>query len=79
MMHGFSMTWGGFLVMILVWVLLIAAAVGLVKLLFSGGNQQSLKDFPREETALDIASRRYANGELTREEYKIIKRDLAGS
>ena len=33
--------------------------------------------FPREdEEAMEIARRRYANGEISREEFELIKRDI---
>lgn len=79
MMHGFGYGWGGFLFMILLWGLLIVAVVGLVKVLFSGGNVRRAKDFPEDEDPLAILDRRYAGGEVSREEYEIIKKDLKGS
>lgn len=79
MMHGFAFPWGGFLGMILVWVLLIAAAVGLVKFLFSGGTRHAPTDFKYGDDALEILNRRYAKGELSREEYETMKGDLADS
>ncbi len=78
MMHGFGYGWGGFLFMILLWGLLIVAVVGLVKVLFSGGNVRKTKDFPEDEDALAILNRRYAGGEVSREEYETIKKDLKG-
>jgi putative membrane protein len=79
MMHGFGFGWGGFLGMILVWVLLIAGSVWLVKALFSGGKSNQAADFVGDEKAVDILDRRYARGEISREEYEIMKKDLLGS
>lgn len=76
MMHWFGFGWGGFLVMILVWGVLIAAAVALVRALFTGGGTSQGAGLTREENALDILNKRYAKGEVSREEYEMIKRDL---
>jgi putative membrane protein len=66
--------WGwvglGILHMALFWVLVILGIVVLVKWL-AGST-------PRSETrAIDILKERYAKGELTREQFEQMKRDLA--
>lgn len=73
MMHGFG--FGGFLGMILIWILLIAGAVWLIKQIFSGSAHRPGVD-PGQESALEILNRRYARGELEREEYEKMKVDL---
>jgi putative membrane protein len=77
MMHWFGYGWGGFLVMILIWGLLIAAAVALVKALFSGGTANKETSLPQQDQALDILKQRYARGEINQEEYETIKQDLS--
>lgn len=77
MMHGFGFGFGGFVVMILFWVLLILGVVWLIRSLFSGGRYPSLQGSDREESAKEILDRRYARGELSREEYEVMKQDLA--
>lgn len=79
MMHGFIFPWGGFWGMILIWVLLIAGAVGLVKALFSNGTRQPPNNLMYRDSALEILNRRYAKGELSREEFETMKQDLADS
>ena len=74
MMHGFGI--GGFLGMILVWGLLIAGSVWLIRALFSGGYDKPMRGLDRENQALDILNKRYARGELSREEYELMKKDL---
>ena len=74
MMHGFGI--GGFLGMILVWGLLIAGSVWLIRVLFSGGYDKPMRGLDRENQALDILNKRYARGELSREEYELMKKDL---
>jgi len=63
--------WGG-LGMILFWVL-----IGLGIYLLWGGYARPRRG--REERALAIARERYAGGEITREEYEEIRRNLSGS
>jgi len=76
MMHGFGFGIGGFLGMILIWGLLIIGSVWLIRALFSGGFNKSLRETDREDQAIDILNKRYARGELKREEYETMKKDL---
>ncbi len=71
-MHYMWGTWGiGMaLVMLLFWVLVIAALVYGVRWLATQGRSGE------PERALDIAKRRYARGEITREQFEALKRDL---
>jgi len=66
--------WGmgfGWIFMILFWALVIMGIVFLIKLV-SGGEKAEKK----EETALDILKKRYAKGEIGREEFEDKKKDL---
>ena len=76
MMHGFGFGIAGFLGMILVWGLLIAGSIWLVKVLFSGGKNQSRQNSDQTEQVIGILNKRYALGELNREEYELMKSDL---
>ena len=76
MMHGFSFGFGGIFGMILIWVLLIAGSVWLIRVLFSGGINKPSRDTDRGDQAIDILNKRYAGGELKREEYELMKGDL---
>ena len=76
MMHGFGFGIGGFFWMVLIWILLIAGAVWLIKMIFSGTAARSGEDPGKNDQAIDILNTRYARGELGREEYERMKADL---
>jgi putative membrane protein len=65
--HFMPFGWGGILIVIGIIILVIALARR------GGGNGKGTS--PRE-TALDALKRRYANGEISREEFLEMKRDL---
>ena len=80
MMHWGDYGWGmgygwnmgfGLLFMIIFWVLVLSGVVYLIKLIAGGGGKKQL-----EESSLDILKRRYAKGEVTREEFERMKDDL---
>ena len=77
-MHGFGIGIGGFIGMLLVWILPIVGAVWLIKQIFSGSINQSGSAPGGEERAIDILDKRYARGDLDREEYERMKSDLKG-
>jgi putative membrane protein len=58
---------------VILWGLIIWAVYTVVSRL--GGGQSSQP--PREESALDIAKRRYARGEISKEEYDRLRADLS--
>lgn len=80
MMHGFGY-WGGFggwgifnyILMLAFWILVIVGIVFLIKYLIvhSSGQQKSSGENP-----LDILKRRYAKGEISKEEFEKMKKDL---
>ena len=59
-------------VFFLVWVLILTALVLLVRWLWVQARPASRG----EETALEVLKRRYARGEITREEFENMRRDL---
>ncbi|MBI4264713.1 MAG: SHOCT domain-containing protein [Acidobacteria bacterium] len=68
-MWGLGMGLGG-LVMLLFWGALIVGLVLLIRSL--DGRERG----PRGETALDVLKRRYAAGEITREQFEQTRRDI---
>jgi putative membrane protein len=79
--NGFGFNWGwmifGWLIMLLFWGGLIAVAILAFRAFF--GRQQSGtggSSAPTHKTALDILKERYARGEITKEEYESMRRDL---
>lgn len=76
MMNGFGWGFGylGMIMMVVFWGLLIAGGVWLARAIFNSGSSQHLPSAP---SARDILDQRYARGELTREQYELMKQDLA--
>ena len=78
--HGYGMgpgiQWGwlgiGFISMIIFWGLVILGLIFLIRWL--AGLSKTTR---REESALDILKKRYARGEINREEFEEKKKDLA--
>jgi putative membrane protein len=66
------MFFGGW--MIIVWIIIIGLIVwGIIALTRRSG---STTDTGSKQTPLDIAKERYARGEITKEEFERIKKDL---
>ena len=66
---GFGMGLWGLLAMVIFWVLLIAVAIWLVRLLFPTVNQPDHETKP-SRSAEKTLKVRYAQGELTEEQYQ---------
>ncbi len=73
MMGGFSWWWFMPIFMILFWGLVIWGIVALVRGL--SGSRGS--DSSRADSALEVLKKRYARGEINKEEYEEKKKDLA--
>ena len=73
MMNGFG--FGGIL-SILFWIVIIALAVWLISSLVSRTNSQPPANLPPTESPLDILKKRYARGEITKDQYDQMRRDL---
>ncbi len=75
MMSGWGMGYGffGWLMMFLFWILIIAAVVLGVRWFIDQGK---LKGSSVEETPLDILKKRYASGEIDKEEFESMRGEL---
>jgi len=65
-------SWGGAAVM---WILLLIVIVVLIWFLVRGSGTGGFQSTPRE-TPLDILKKRYARGEITKEQFDEMKKDL---
>ncbi len=66
---GFGFGW----ILVLVTVVLIIAGIIRLARVSSGGRERQQG---QQETALDILKRRYANGEITKQEFEEQKKDI---
>ena len=80
MMTGFGMGFSflGVLLMVLFWGGLIALAAWLVRAMFNRAPQLPPFQGSGDATAQQILDTRYARGEITKEQYELMKRDLRG-
>ena len=69
---------GGWWWMWIVWIAGFFILVLVIYLLVYGLRNEGRPPQPPPETPLDILKKRYAKGEITREEYERMKRDLEG-
>lgn len=73
-MHGFYWDWshgpfwGGGIFMVVFWICIIFFIVSFIRSTFKGDRQP--------ESALDILKKRYAAGEVTREEFEQMKTEI---
>jgi len=75
MMSSWGMGYGffGWLMMFLFWIIIIASVVLGVRWFVDQGK---LKGSSVEETPLDILNKRYASGEIDKEEFETMRREL---
>jgi putative membrane protein len=74
-MHGFGGGIGS-IIMVLFWVLIIVGIVYLVRNISSTNNSTNFNSPRQEDSAIDIAKKRYARGEIDREELDEIIKNL---
>jgi putative membrane protein len=72
------MGWGGagLLFMLVFWVLIVVLIILLIRRVFSSGTSRTSPP-PQEDSALEILKKRYARGEINKEEFDAKKKDLA--
>jgi len=74
MMYG--MGWLGGPLMIVFWILLIVAGVALVRWLFAASRKDPAAPAAAPDRSLAILKERYAKGEIDREQYQAMKKEL---
>jgi putative membrane protein len=79
MTMGFGMGFGliGLVLMALLWGGLILAAIWLVRALFPQAERPTAVSSPVKTDAREILDRRYARGEISREEYDSMRETLS--
>jgi putative membrane protein len=80
-MWGHMWNWGGMVMMVLITLLILALLIGLIVaivLLVRNAQQTgtAVTGGQRPGNALELLKERYARGEISREEYQNIRRDL---
>lgn len=75
MVYGFGHSWVGYLMMILIWGVIILGAVALIRWLIQSGRGGS-QAAPGGSSALEILKARYARGEISKEEFESMKKDI---
>lgn len=74
--YGYGMGWFGGIMMIVFWVLVIVGLVFLIRLL-AVATKAETRGGGGGESPLDILRKRYARGEINKEEYEEKKKDLS--
>jgi putative membrane protein len=64
---------------LLFWVGLILLSVWLIKSLFQGGSPPGISNYEKRDTPTEILDRRFARGEITREQYEFMTSHLTVS
>ncbi len=70
---GASWMWGGSIMMIIFWAVIIVGIVFLVKWIA----RESRGGSPASETPLEILKKRYARGEIDKAQYESMKKDIS--
>ena len=78
MMGNWGMGWFGMIFMMIFWILIIVGGIFLIKWLIQTTSSKGRSNFEEGSKAVNILKERYAKGEITREEFEAIKKDLLG-
>jgi putative membrane protein len=73
--YGYGMGWFGTIIMIVFWVLVIVGIVFLIRWLAASTRSEGRRSRP-EDSALEILKRRYARGEINKEEFEEKRKSL---
>jgi putative membrane protein len=76
-MHGWDHMMGyGLYGGVIMWIILIAIAVVVIYFVFKQSKQSPNWMGPAKESPMDILKRRYAAGEISKEEFERLKKDI---
>jgi putative membrane protein len=75
-MMSWGIGWSGPIIMVIFWIAVIAAIFFLIRWLVRSARESS--PLKTEDSAPDILKKRYARGEIDKEEYEEKKKDLSG-
>lgn len=76
---GFGWWFGGMIMMVLFWIVVVVGILALTKWLFGQsqpGRISHAQGKDSSESALEILGKRYARGEITKGEFENIKKDI---
>lgn len=76
MMTGLGMGFSGAIWMIAFWILIIGSGIWLLTAIFPQTTSAANSDAPSTGDSLEILKQRYARGELSKEEFETIRREL---
>jgi putative membrane protein len=76
MMDHWGMGWFGMLFMLLMWALIIAGFIWLIKWLFHLMGRKGDSNTGESANAIGIVKERYARGEISRDEFESMKKDI---
>ena len=75
-MMGGAWGWLGGIMMLLFWGLVLVGMVFLIRWLAAAGGKGRQSPTSAAEVPLDILKKRYARGEISKEQYESMRRDL---
>jgi len=77
MMDGWGMGWLGMIFNLVFWILILVGLVFLIRWLMQAGRDRSDRSQGGRDTrALDILKERYARGEIDKQQFESMKKDL---
>ena len=77
MMNGMGMGWGGMWFGSLFWLIILGVIIwGVITIVNNNRRGPRDSSLPPQESALDILKKRYARGEISKEEFEQMKKDL---
>ncbi len=76
MMGDWGMGWFGMIFMLLFWVAVIAGIVFLIRWLLQSTGGRNRSNLGKSSQAMDILKERYAKGEISKDEFESMKKEI---